>query len=170
VKHAHIDEGVKATIQVDIETLNKICEEFELDSISINEYDPSYMRGEELNITDSEFNTKIYLLPKKKPVTADWIIEKINTMKKTEKAYTNLSNKFKKISDKYSGFSIYPTTYGIGIHELYSNKDKEFNEILEILDNNDIQYKLEYSDALWVKRIVFSKTKENIQKIENIKL
>ena len=159
--------NVKATVEVNVDTLNKICDEFDLNYISINEYDPSYMRGEELNITDNDYNTKTYLLPKKKAVTIDWIIEKINAMQNTEKAYKNLSKQFQKIAQKYEKLSIYPTTYGIGVHQVYTDNDSDFKEILDI---NEIEYKLEYSDALWVKRIKFSKTKENLEKIEKLKI
>ena len=165
---SHIDEIMKANITVEVETLDKICIEFNLDSISLKELDLSLSDNEEMYICDVDGSIKTFPLPKKKEVSVEWIIEKINSMQKTEKAYKNLSKLFKKITSKYKNMSIYPTTYGIGVNTLYTETSKEFKEILNILDNSNIEYRLEWSDAMWVKRIILSKTKQNIINITEI--
>jgi len=167
---SYIENGITADIQVTVEDLDNISEEFDLNYISLNKHDPLYMRGDEINITDNDYNSKTFLLPKKKSVTIDWVIDKINSLKKNEKAYKNLSKKFKKISDKYADMNIYPTSYGIGIHTVFTDTDNEFKEILDIFDNADIDYTLEWSNAFWVKRIKLSKSKSNIEKIEALKI
>lgn len=158
-----------ANITATVEDLNKICDEYNLQYISLNEYDPTYMSSEELNITDNDYKTKVVKLPAKKEVSVEWIIEKVNAMQNTEKAYINLSKQFKKVIAKIDNMSIYPTSYGIGIHTVFTQTDSEFKAILDILDNNDIEYRLEWSDAFWVKRIIISKTKENIERINQFK-
>jgi len=168
---SYINDNIKAEIQVSVDDLNLLCDEYDLKYISLNEYDPSYMSGEELNLTDNNHKTKTYPLPKVKPITVSWIIKKINTMKNTEKAYKNLAKKFSKLSDKFeNNMNVYPATYGIGIQTLYTDTDNEFMELLTILNDASIEYRLEWSDAMWVKRIIISKSKDNLEKLELIKI
>jgi len=170
MKRSYITATAKdADIQVTESDLDNLSDEYELEYISLNEYDPSYMSGAELNITDKEFKTKAYKLPKKMSVTTDWIVSKIVSMQNTEKAYVNLSKVFKAIASKYEkAMNIYPTTYGIGVNTLYADTDEEFKAILSLLEDNQVKYRLEWSDAMWVKRIIISKTDDNLKRVGSI--
>jgi len=105
----------------------------------------------------------------KKEITLDYIIEKINK----DNVYINFCNDFKKLlPDEYkNSINIYPTSYGIGIFVLfnYKNSTESIKSNIEsILNKYDIEYKNEYSDAMYVFRYKISKSKENIEKIKNI--
>jgi len=167
-KKAHLDTGLPTNIVVTVEELEKLANEFDLDFIHINAYDPSYMSGDEL-VIEKNGKTKIFKLPKKKIVDAEFVISKIISMDKQDKAYVNLKQKLDKILKKINNnINIYPTSYGIGVSDIYASH-QEFKNILDILDANGIQYKLKYSKALWVKQIHISKSKENLKKIETLK-
>lgn len=107
--------------------------------------------------------------PKNKEITVDYLIKKVNDKMKVDNYYTNLTKVFEKL---ISNARFYATTYGIGMETLFYNseKAKENVETLErFLTANKIEYRNEYSDARWVYRFVISKSKENIEKIKNIK-
>jgi hypothetical protein len=91
---------------------------------------------------------------------------------KNEKAYSGYYGEFAKnmqrllnengLTDK---FSVYPTTYGIGIWVIfnYSAKD-EIKKVTKILNDRGIEYYNEYSEAGWVYRYKVSKKADNIAK------
>lgn len=107
--------------------------------------------------------------PKNKEITVDYLIKKVNDKMKVDNYYTNLTKVFEKL---ITNARFYATTYGIGMETLFYNsaKSKEDVETLEkFLTENKIEYRNEYSDARWVYRFIISKSKENIEKIKNIK-
>lgn len=107
-------------------------------------------------------------LPKKKVVTMDWIMNKINS----DKVYQSFAEKFKRIIDQSElkdTFSIYPTTYGIGLHNIFNrNSDTLQRQIESLLNHLNIDYTTEYSQAHWVFRFKISKSAENIERIKNL--
>ena len=115
---------------------------------------------------NNEFDGTIKL-PKKKLITIEWIMNKINS----DKTFKSFAKEFKKlIEKKISGtFDVYATTYGIGV-SIFHNHDKEnqIKTIENLLKEKGIKYNLEYSDAFYVLRFKISKSKENIEKINKI--
>lgn len=62
-------------------------------------------------------------------------------------------------------FSVYPTTYGIGIWVIFNwNAKDDIERVTKILDERGIEYYNEYSEAGWVYRYKVSKRAENILK------
>lgn len=106
---------------------------------------------------------------KSKEITIE-MIDKL--IAKNEKAYSGYYGEFAKnmqrllnengLTDK---FSVYPTTYGIGIWVIFNSFVKEeINKVTKILDERGIEYYNEYSEAGWVYRYKVSKKAENIAK------
>lgn len=116
--------------------------------------------------TTELFTFFTYKLPKKKEVTVEWILNKF--AKSTDNTYIDFTNKFRKLLNKdvKEGINIYPTTYGIGVSILFG-QPKGIDVIKERLDNANIEYKIEYSDAGWVYRFVISKSKSNLDKLKS---
>jgi len=158
-----------ADIRITVEELDALCDMFDLAYISLNEYDPTYMSHAEINITDGEYNTKTFKLPAKKPVDKAWVVGRINAMQKGDKAYADLRDILREVASQFEGMNIYATSYGIGIHTLFTDTDAEFKAILDMLDAHDVDYRLEWSKAMWVKRIIVSKSADNLAKIEMMK-
>ena len=109
---------------------------------------------------------KTFRVPKKKLITPDYIISKVNK----ENVFMDFSKGFKKllINAGYSGsgMSIYPTSYGIGVFVIFSSGLEQIKENIEnTLSRYGIEYSNEYSDARWVFRYRISKKKENIDKL-----
>ena len=118
-----------------------------------------------LNINDGYVDINNIKLPKKKLVDIKYVMNKINS----DKVYQNFSKYFAKLVDDNS-FSIYPTSYGIGVSVLFfSRHDKPaIDGLKDILNKTGIKYSNEYSDAHWVYRFKISKSKENIEKIKQL--
>lgn len=120
----------------------------------------------------AEFYT--YRLPKKKLVDVEWVMNKWS--KSTDNTYETFTKDFKKILDK-KGYknciSVYPTTYGIGIFVVFTHRDQIGNikkDIEGILTEYEIDYKTTTSEAGWVFQYRISKSKENINKLKQIKI
>lgn len=136
-------------------------------------YDPPYDKAVEFlihNVNDFS-GIKSFRLPKKKLVTAEYLIGKIanNTI------YVNFAKDFEKLLNKLglNSYSVYPTSYGIGVFRLYTHKIIVSNAkqvIDDILNDYGIKYTNEFSKAGWVYRYRISKSKENIKKMQNITL
>jgi hypothetical protein len=110
-------------------------------------------------------NISIKPLPKK--VTFEWVMNKINK----DKVYKNFSENFNKLlkAKGYEGVNAYPTTYGIGVFVGFGIGINETKQKVEsLLDSLGIDYTTEYSDAGYVFRYKISKSKENIDKINNL--
>jgi hypothetical protein len=114
---------------------------------------------------NGEFILIIIKAPKKE-LTYAMIQEKINK----DKTFINFCNDFKKLlPEKYKNMmDIYPTSYGIGVFvalDFRNEKSIAIAEIERILNEKNIGYKNEFSDAGYVYRFLISKSKENIGKI-----
>ena len=129
--------------------------------------------ADEITVYDytSGVNFKSFRLPKKKLVNFDWVMSKWNA----EKTFVTFVSDFKNILKERgytSGLTCYPTSYGIGVFIAIGFRDqiKQIKTDIDTLMNDmDIEYKNQYSDAGWVFRYVISKKKENIEKIEQFK-
>lgn len=102
----------------------------------------------------------------KKETTYEYIMNKINS----DVIYKNFSEYFNKLIKKYN-FASYPTTYGIGVFVAVGFRksiEKTKSDIENELNKLGIKFTTEYSDAMYVFRYKISKSKENIQKIENL--
>ena len=106
---------------------------------------------------------------KSKEITIE-MIDKL--IAKNEKAYSGYYGEFAKNMQKLLNkngltdkFSVYPTTYGIGIWVIFNYSAKEeINKVTKILNDRGIEYYNEYSEAGWVYRYKVSKKAENIAK------
>jgi len=116
---------------------------------------------------EAVFIGKTIKLPKKKLITVDYIIKKIEN----NNIYINFAKNFKKLLLKigFNNINVYPTTYGIGIFIPYTRGVKNYKETINnLLESLGIEYSNEYSDAGWVYRYKISKKQSNINKINNI--
>ena len=109
---------------------------------------------------------KSFPLPKKQ-IDLTWLLNKCE--KVGEKAeYTNLRSVFEKLEIKGD---IYYTSFGFS-YDCFMKSQKQFdldtNKIKQALSKLDIKYTNEFSEAWWVYRFKISKSKENIDKINNI--
>ena len=100
-------------------------------------------------------------LPKTKLITLDYIIGRLNK----ESNFINLSYHLRTLLDK--GMNCYPTSYGIGIFCMFSQKG-DVSNIESFLNNNLIEYRNEYSGAYWVYRFIISKNIQNINRLKEL--
>lgn len=106
---------------------------------------------------------------KSKEITIE-MIDKL--IAKNEKAYSGYYGEFAKNMQRLlkdngltNQFSVYPTTYGIGVWVIYNYSAKEeIDKVTKILDARGIEYYNEYSEAGWVYRYKVSKKADNIAK------
>ena len=98
--------------------------------------------------------------PKKKEITVDWILSKLNK----NSLFDGLSGHLKKVLGNKSGFSIYATSYGIGVEAL-RNMESNAMAVTDLLNSLGIRFKNEFSESGWVFRFVVSKDKENMRLI-----
>lgn len=113
---------------------------------------------------------------KYKEVTRDFIQKQID---KNEKMYGNEYGKLVIImmsllhKELFSNsfFTIYPTSYGIGVFILYNFEAEKCIELVrKIMDKYGIEYYNEYSEAAWVYRFKVSKKSINIAKLQSATL
>ena len=105
-------------------------------------------------------------LPKYGEVTVDFVQKRID---KAEKAYCGNYGGFCESVQALlrreqidQGFSIYPTTYGIGVWVFLNYHAKEcVNTVAELLKKYGIEYYNEFSEARWVFRFKISKKETN---------
>jgi len=111
------------------------------------------------------------LLPQKKKITFDYIINKIISKHKSNNFYKRMGKYLEKFLINLgfkSGVHVYPSSYGIGVYTLFSNITK-INEILDKeLNKFGIEYETEYSDARWIYRYKIKNTKQNIKRFESM--
>lgn len=115
------------------------------------------------------------LIIKKEPVKSKVItIEMIDKLiAKNEKAYSGYYGEFAKTMQQLlkdnglsNKFSVYPTTYGIGVWVLYNyTLSSDVEAVTKILDAHGIEYYNEYSEHGWVYRYKISKKTNNISKL-----
>ena len=103
---------------------------------------------------------------KSKEITEDYVLKLIE---KNEKMYKGFYGEF---TDKMTNlvgnryFSIYPTTYGIGVWLFYNfSADKDIKYIENILKEKGIEYYNEFSDMRYVYRFKISKKRENLERL-----
>ena len=102
----------------------------------------------------------------KKEMTIDYIMDKISS----DKVYKNFSSEFNKVIKKF-GLCAYPTTYGIGIWNIFTLNDSELKKKIEnALNTIGVLYSTEYSDARWVFRYKISKSTKNIEILKSFKV
>lgn len=111
-------------------------------------------------------NRNIKLLKTDNKNTINWLLDKLN-----KNNYKNMVAIFEKVLNNNTNWSIYPSSYGIGIflnNGFYSNSDVEIKKIRDYLNKNNINYKWEYSDKCFVYRFKISQSKENLNKIKSL--
>ncbi len=107
---------------------------------------------------------------KTKEITEDYVVKQVD---KDRKAYQGTYGQFAiamqeicKQNGLANRFSIYPTTYGIGVYVFWNWKCTEDIQLVEtILKDRHIDYANEYSDARWVYRFKVSKNQDNLSRI-----
>ena len=105
---------------------------------------------------------------KSKETTEDYVLKLIE---KNEKMYKGFYGEFTDkmnnlLGNKKSYFSIYPTTYGIGVWLFYNfSADKDIKYIENILKEKGIEYYNEFSDMRYVYRFKISKKRENLERL-----
>ena len=125
--------------------------------------------GKNPDTFDAEFIGKTIRVPKKKEITMEYIIGKLSN----NVVYENFSRYFKSVLVKlgYNGINVYPTSYGIGMFVLFSDRTymrTAKNEIDTLLKEMGVEYTNEYSDAAWVFRYKISKSEKNISKLKQL--
>ena len=103
---------------------------------------------------------------KSKEITEDYVLKLIE---KNEKMYKGFYGEFTDKMNNLVGnryFSIYPTTYGIGVWLFYNfSADKDIKYIENILKEKGIEYYNEFSDMRYVYRFKISKKRENLERL-----
>ena len=105
---------------------------------------------------------------KSKEITEGYVLKLIE---KNEKMYKGFYGEFTDkmnnlLGNKKSYFSIYPTTYGIGVWLFYNfSADKDIKYIENILKEKGIEYYNEFSDMRYVYRFKISKKRENLERL-----
>lgn len=122
-----------------------------------------------LNIDDNELfiynqsKTRTYKLIKK--LTKDWILQKVELFNKSD--YRNLKTLFESLNLK--GL-FYSTSYGIGYSCLFSNKEvfnTDINKLDKLLQELNIEYSKQFSDARYCLRFIISTNKTNLEKLKS---
>lgn len=105
---------------------------------------------------------KTITAPKRMEITVEYVTGVLNR----QSVYRSFSEHFNFLI-KDEGLNCYPTTYGIGVFDLFGRTEKTKERIDEILNELGIKYENEYSSARWVYRYKISKSIGNIAMIEN---
>lgn len=132
-----------------------------------------HCRPYEYNVLYVEYNGKLFMKKenvKSKEITAEYV-EKL--VAKNEKAYSGYYGTFAlnmqkllKANGLDNRFSVYPTTYGIGIWVIYNwNADKDIQRVTDLLDARKVEYYNEFSEHGWVYRYKVSKRADNLARV-----
>lgn len=116
---------------------------------------------------NNEYICVKFKTPKTKEIIVSYLFDKVNKYLGQEQAYKNLSAIFKKLLPSYN---FYETTYGVGMEALFLTHEqvlKRAEPLLKLLNKLAIEYNTEYSGANWVYRFKISKSKDNLEKINN---
>jgi hypothetical protein len=135
------------------------------------EYNVSCEAGTEMYINGliTGNGKEVTIKATKKQTNYKYIMNQLNK----DTIYKNFAKDFQKlISNEYEGdYTIYPTSYGIGIYVFGNGQRISTNMIRNcerILNNFGIKYTTEYSEMRYVYRYRISKSAENISKIKNL--
>lgn len=106
---------------------------------------------------------------KNKLITTEYVLNLVEKDKKLyEGFYGEFALKVKQLlraNGMRNEINVYPTSYGIGVWVFWWHGDGWIEKVRKILDNKNVEYYNEYSDARWVYRFKISKRKENIAKL-----
>ena len=142
--------------------IEQIKEKYGLDSyFTDNCYNEvTYEKAVHLEIYTFEphYITMSFKLPKN--LTLEWVSKKIETK-------LNQKSNYKRLFDGLNLAGFYNTTYGVGVF-MPSWNENRIKELEQRLNDLNIEYKTQYSDAHWVFRFVFSKSEKNINKINSL--
>lgn len=123
-----------------------------------------------LNMDENELfiynqsKNRTYKLIKK--LTKDWILQKVELFNNSD--YRNLKTLFESLNLK--GL-FYSTSYGIGYSCLFSNKEvfnRDINKMDKLLQELNIEYYKQFSDARYCLRFIISTNKTNLEKIKKL--
>lgn len=109
-----------------------------------------------------------FKIPKVKPVTVEWLMERIHKADNVE--YINHTKLFEKLNEKL-GMKLTPTSYGLGMESIFvshTTMHEMADTKKEILDAHNIEYTIDVSEASWVFRFRISKSSKNIDRINSI--
>lgn len=124
--------------------------------------------AETVQVSDQGFNGYSIRIPKKGELTFDVVMAQIAKKESTISGFVNLT-KYMTAMLKNSAISAYPASYGIGVSNIYNPMKKtEVEQVNKILNDLGLDYTNEYSDAGWVYRYKISKSKKNIDILNNI--
>jgi len=102
-----------------------------------------------------------------KKISKAWLLDKIDKLFDTENKNLRL---FFQDNLKIEG-NIYFTSFGFS-YDMFFKSQKQFDidisAIKQVLDNKNIKYRCEYSDANWVYRFIISKETNNLAKINKL--
>jgi hypothetical protein len=94
------------------------------------------------SLDNTDYQNKSITLPKNKQlITIDYLINKLSKL--NDKTYQSNIEKNQALITKLNIKNAYATSYGIGLYNL--NADSLKSKICDILDLNNINYKLKYS-------------------------
>jgi hypothetical protein len=103
-------------------------------------------------------------------ITEDFLNKRIEReLKKYNSPYGTFAKRITRLLDKENiiAWSIYPTTYGIGIWSFFNfNADSNAKLVEKLLKQRNVTYYNEYSAKRWVYRFKISKAELNLQKLE----
>lgn len=127
---------------------------------SIDKATTIYLSPEKWN---GEYFSKTLKAPKKKEVTVEWIMNKLNA----DSIYVNISRYLAKIFSS-QGINCYPTSYGVGVDTLFHVNQKTRDMVAQKLNELGLKFRNEYSSAHWVYRFVISKDAENMRIMQSL--
>lgn len=95
-----------------------------------------------------------------------WVAKDKRAYSGTFGAFTEKMQGICKDMGYLNSWSVYPTTYGIGVWVYYNwNLEKDLKNVADLLNKWGLEYSTEFSDARWVFRFKISKKSINLDKI-----
>jgi len=154
------------TLEADLNKFNIMFGYYDYDSLE----EVPVEQANCINLSSIDQDSEVYIpigtyirTPKKKPVTLEWILEKVNKASQ----FKNLTEHMKKVVSG-NNIDVYPTSYGVGMFRLFGIEKGILVRVKKFFDDNNIEYTNEFSDARWVYRFKVSKKAENIKRLKEI--
>lgn len=95
-----------------------------------------------------------------------WVAKDKKAYSGTFGAFTEKMQGICKEMGYLNSWSVYPTTYGIGVWVFYNwDLEKDLKNVADLLNKFGVEYYTEFSDARWVFRFKISKKSINLDKI-----